>query len=178
MPSKPTPATSSATATGAAAAKAKAKSAPKPVQPGHVKALDKQTVHQICTNQVVVSLETCLKELLENSLDAGASKIEIVFGESGVSYLKIQDNGHGIREADLDGLCKRHHTSKLRKFEEIHGNLSTFGFRGEALAAVCALSGQFTVVTRHKDASCGVQAEWEIFLLVSAGRDHFYSHTR
>ena len=149
MPPKTAPAAASAP-----------KKAPAPqVQPGRVKELKKEDIHRICTNQVVVSLETCLKELLENSLDAGASKIEIVLGESGVSYLKISDNGHGIREADLGGLCKRHHTSKLRKFEEIHGKLSTFGFRGEALAAVCALSGSFTVVTRHKDSAVGVQAE-------------------
>ncbi|CAD7965857.1 unnamed protein product, partial [Amoebophrya sp. A25] len=115
-----------------------------------IRALDSSVVHQICTNQVIVSLETCVKELVENSLDAGATSISITFTEGGVEALEVMDDGCGIATEDLKGLCRRHHTSKLRQFEEIHKSLDTFGFRGEALAAVCALSDKFEVTTRAK----------------------------
>eukprot|EP00392_Amoebophrya_sp_AT5.2_P009735 g9763.t1 len=123
-----------------------------------IKGLDQATIHEICTNQIIVSLESCVKELVENALDARATKIELTLIEGGVDGIYLTDDGRGIAEADLEHLCKRHWTSKLREFEDLHGDLATYGFRGEALSAICALSERFEVVSkrdRQENEDCG-----------------------
>eukprot|EP00930_Biecheleria_cincta_P047857 TRINITY_DN33252_c0_g1_i1.p1 TRINITY_DN33252_c0_g1~~TRINITY_DN33252_c0_g1_i1.p1 ORF type:complete len:915 (-),score=165.10 TRINITY_DN33252_c0_g1_i1:113-2857(-) len=113
--------------------------------------LGKDVVHEICTNQVVVTLQACVKELVENCLDAGATRIEVRLRESGGELLEVTDNGRGISSHDYAKLATRHATSKIREYSDLNNSLSTFGFRGEALSAICAM-GDMTVSTRT--ASC------------------------
>jgi len=104
-------------------------------------------VHEICTNQVVITLHACVKELIENSLDAGATRLELRLRENGSELLELVDNGHGISAEDYEKLAMRHATSKIGKYEDLSQTLSTFGFRGEALCAICAM-GDVSVCTR------------------------------
>eukprot|EP00927_Polykrikos_kofoidii_P076806 TRINITY_DN73834_c0_g1_i1.p1 TRINITY_DN73834_c0_g1~~TRINITY_DN73834_c0_g1_i1.p1 ORF type:complete len:988 (-),score=153.27 TRINITY_DN73834_c0_g1_i1:326-3289(-) len=109
--------------------------------------LSRDVVHEICTNQVVVTLHACVKELVENSLDASASRIEVRLRENGSELLEVVDDGCGISADNFAKLATRHATSKIRGYDDISKSLSTFGFRGEALAAICAM-GEVTVCTR------------------------------
>ena len=80
-----------------------------------------------------------VKELLENSLDAGADFVEIEIREGGIGLIRVKDNGHGMDEADLKLAFERHATSKIREFQDLY-KLNTFGFRGEALPSIAAVS--------------------------------------
>ncbi|ORX97206.1 hypothetical protein K493DRAFT_336648 [Basidiobolus meristosporus CBS 931.73] len=113
-----------------------------------IKAIDRLTVHRICSGQVVLNLANAVKELIENSLDAGSSTIEIKLRDSGLDLIEIIDNGNGIEPEDYDTIALKHYTSKLRDFDELTG-VSSFGFRGEALSSLCALSSvRITTATR------------------------------
>ena len=105
-----------------------------------IKSLSEGTVHKIATNQVVVSLAIGVKELVENALDAGATQLQVRFGDLGVAYFEVSDNGSGIELAHYKEVVARHSTSKLSEFDDLD-NIGTFGFRGEALAALAAISG-------------------------------------
>uniref|UniRef100_A0A671W5L5 PMS1 homolog 2, mismatch repair system component n=1 Tax=Sparus aurata TaxID=8175 RepID=A0A671W5L5_SPAAU len=112
-----------------------------------IKAIDKHSVHQICSGQVVLTLATAVKELVENSVDAGATNIDVRLKECGAELVEVSDNGKGVEEANFEGLTLKHHTSKLRDFSDLI-HVETFGFRGEALSSLCALSN-LSVVTCH-----------------------------
>ena len=103
-----------------------------------VKAIDQRSVHQICSGQVVVTLSTALKELVENSLDAGATNIDIRLKNLGADSIEVVDNGSGVLPENFQALALKHHTSKLNVFADLVG-VETFGFRGEALSSLCAL---------------------------------------
>ena len=103
-------------------------------------------VQRICSDQVIVDLQSALKELLENALDAGATKIEVRLKEHGTDLLEVADNGSGIAPENLDGVALRHHTSKLSEFDDLQ-KLRSFGFRGEALNSLAALA-TLTLSTR------------------------------
>ena len=120
---------------------------------GSIKQISKGVVHQICSGQVVLPLATAVKELVENSLDAGASYIEIRLRGQGAEMVEVSDNGHGVEEENFPGLTVKHATSKLREFSDLTA-VETFGFRGEALSSLCALS-KLGVSTRHKEAKLG-----------------------
>ena len=92
-----------------------------------------------------MTLATAVKELVENSIDAGANAIHVTFREYGAKAIEVSDNGKGISEENFAGLTLKHHTSKIQDFEDI-SDVSTFGFRGEALSSLCAL-GNFSVLT-------------------------------
>ncbi|KAG7825029.1 hypothetical protein KL909_001321 [Ogataea angusta] len=96
-------------------------------------------VHNITSGQVIIDISTASKELLENSLDAGATQVTITFKNHGIDSIEVSDNGTGIDEEDFDSLCMKHYTSKLRTFEDV-ANLRTLGFRGEALSSLCAVA--------------------------------------
>uniref|UniRef100_A0A7N6AWD4 Mismatch repair endonuclease PMS2 n=1 Tax=Anabas testudineus TaxID=64144 RepID=A0A7N6AWD4_ANATE len=119
---------------------------------GAIKAIDKHSVHQICSGQVVLSLATAVKELVENSIDAGATNIDVKLKECGAEQVEVSDNGKGVEEANFEGLTLKHHTSKLRDFSDLI-HVETFGFRGEALSSLCALS----VVTCHESSQVGTK---------------------
>ncbi|XP_033840903.1 mismatch repair endonuclease PMS2 [Periophthalmus magnuspinnatus] len=122
---------------------------------GAIRAIDKHSVHQICSGQVVLTLATAVKELVENSVDAGATNIEVRLKDSGAELVEVSDNGKGVEEANFEGLTLKHHTSKIRDFSDLI-HVETFGFRGEALSSLCALS-DLMVVTCHESSQVGTK---------------------
>uniref|UniRef100_A0A8C4T8X8 Mismatch repair endonuclease PMS2 n=1 Tax=Erpetoichthys calabaricus TaxID=27687 RepID=A0A8C4T8X8_ERPCA len=120
-----------------------------------IKPIDRQSVHQICSGQVVLSLATAVKELVENSIDAGATNIEIKLKDYGVELIEVSDNGSGVHEDNFEGLTLKHHTSKLQEFSDLI-HVETFGFRGEALSSLCALS-DLSIVTCHQSSQVGTR---------------------
>ncbi|XP_052892217.1 mismatch repair endonuclease PMS2 [Anopheles moucheti] len=119
-------------------------------QSSKINAIDKETVHRICSGQVVLNLAIAVKELVENSLDAGASLIEVKLRACGAELLEVSDNGSGVEEKNFEGLTAKYHTSKLKEFTDLE-SIETFGFRGEALSSLCALSDMI-ITTRHSTA--------------------------
>ncbi|EER12125.1 dna mismatch repair protein pms2, putative [Perkinsus marinus ATCC 50983] len=126
------------------------------VQKGEISSLTRDVVDSICAAQVVTSLSQCVKELLENSLDAGARNITVTLVNNGVDMIAVSDDGCGVSEENWSTLCSWHATSKVdiveSRTDELRLGHSDFGFRGEALAAMCGLSnGGVTVLTRTED---------------------------
>ncbi|KAL5791807.1 hypothetical protein ACOSP7_000401 [Xanthoceras sorbifolium] len=111
-----------------------------------IRPINRGVVHRICAGQVILDLSSAVKELVENSLDAGATSIEIALKEYGEEWFQVIDNGCGISPNNFKVLALKHHTSKLADFPDLQ-SLTTFGFRGEALSSLCAL-GNLTVETR------------------------------
>ncbi|KAL1768338.1 mismatch repair endonuclease PMS2 [Sigmodon hispidus] len=120
-----------------------------------IKPIDGKSVHQICSGQVVLSLSTAVKELVENSVDAGATSIDVRLKDYGVELIEVSDNGCGVEEENFEGLALKHHTSKIKEFADLT-QVETFGFRGEALSSLCALS-DVTISTCHVSASIGTR---------------------
>ncbi|KIW45468.1 uncharacterized protein PV06_03859 [Exophiala oligosperma] len=110
-----------------------------------IKAIEARSVHQIQSGQVIVDLCSVVKELVENSLDASATSIEIRFKNHGLDSIEVQDNGTGISAENYENVALKHFTSKLSNYDDL-SSLQTFGFRGEALSSLCALS-KFSVTT-------------------------------
>lgn len=101
--------------------------------------LDEALINKIAAGEVIENPASVVKELLENSIDAGSTNIEIELREAGKSYIKITDNGAGMDSEDALLSFERHATSKIRHAEDLF-NISTLGFRGEALASIAAVS--------------------------------------
>ncbi|KAJ3934300.1 MAG: hypothetical protein NXY57DRAFT_890483 [Lentinula lateritia] len=117
---------------------------------GAIKAIEGSSVHRLTSGQVVIDLQTAVKELVENSLDAGATNIDVRFKNCGLKSIEVIDNGSGISEKDFDSIGRKHHTSKLSAFHDLM-TLTSFGFRGEALSSLCALCESVTVTTATTD---------------------------
>lgn len=126
-----------------------------------IQGIDAASIHRLTSGQVVTDLQTCVKELVENSLDAGATNIEVRFKNYGLTSVEVIDNGSGIAPADYDSVALKHHTSKLLTFEDI-ASIRTFGFRGEALSSLCALCESLTMLTAtEKEAPMGTILEFD-----------------
>lgn len=106
---------------------------------GKIIELNKNLANQIAAGEVAERPSSVLKELLENAIDAKAKNVEIQIKDAGLSYLCVTDDGEGMDEDDIKICTKRYATSKLSSIEDLE-NLYTFGFRGEALPSICAIS--------------------------------------
>jgi DNA mismatch repair protein PMS2 len=124
-----------------------------------IKSIDRDTINRICSGQVVVSIQTAVKELVENSLDAGAKSIQIKLKDFGSEEIEVSDDGGGIAKENFKHLCVRHATSKIEKFDDLN-NVMSFGFRGEALSSLCALSDYLEVRTRTLDSEIGYRLRY------------------
>lgn len=118
-----------------------------------IKILDQLTAEQIAAGEVIENPASVVKELVENSLDAGASKIDIEIESGGKSYIAVTDNGRGIASAELSLAFKRFATSKLALIGDLD-NLSSLGFRGEALPSIAAVA-RVNLTTRADSALSG-----------------------
>lgn len=126
-----------------------------------IKPIEGRTVHQIQSGQVIVDLCSVVKELVENSLDAGATNIDVRFKSQGLDSIEVQDNGDGISAHNHEKIALKHYTSKLSTYDDLT-TLQTFGFRGEALSSLCALS-RFSIITCiAQDAPKGTKLQFEI----------------
>ncbi len=117
---------------------------------GKINQLDFQVANLIAAGEVVERPASCVKELLENSLDAEASEITVEIKRGGVSFIRVADNGSGIAKDDLPIAIKRHATSKIKTAADLDG-IMTLGFRGEALAAISSVSNMRIMTKRRED---------------------------
>ncbi len=105
----------------------------------HIQRLSRPTIGKIAAGEVVERPAAVAKELIENAIDAGASRVDVVIEQGGVALIEVSDNGEGIPFEDLELALERHATSKLRAIEDL-SSIATLGFRGEALASIAAVS--------------------------------------
>ncbi len=122
---------------------------------GKIVLLDDLTINKIAAGEVIERPANVVKELVENSIDAGATKVTIEVKDGGKTLIKITDNGKGIALEDIPNAIERHATSKINKIEDLE-HTYTMGFRGEALASISAIS-TMTMITKTADAITGAQ---------------------
>ena len=119
--------------------------------------LSDEVIGQIAAGEVVERPAAAVKELVENSIDAGATAVTVELKEGGIGSLRVSDNGKGIPAGQVRMAFERHATSKLRTAEELY-SVRTLGFRGEALASIAAIA-KVTCITRSADADFGVKVQ-------------------
>lgn len=118
--------------------------------------LDQELIGKIAAGEVVESPASAIKELVENSLDAGSTCVTVEIRDGGIAYLRVTDNGRGIRARDVRMAFERHATSKITKSDDLFA-LHTLGFRGEALASIAAVS-KLTLTTKSIYEESGTRA--------------------
>lgn len=126
---------------------------------GRINVLDEKTANQIKAGEVIERPVSVIKELVDNSIDSGADTITIEFENGGISLMRVTDNGIGMDSEDARKAFLIHATSKIRSIEDIY-DLSTQGFRGEALASIASCSN-VTLVTKMADAKTGTRVIYE-----------------
>ena len=119
--------------------------------------LPDSVANQIAAGEVIQRPASCLKELVENSLDAGATRVQVIVRDAGRTLLQVIDNGIGMSEMDARLAFERHATSKIREAQDLF-SLRTMGFRGEALASICAVA-QVEMTTRRAEDETGTLIE-------------------
>lgn len=124
---------------------------------GIINVLDKNVAELIAAGEVVERPASVIKELVENSIDAGAKNITVEIKSGGTTFMRVTDDGSGIQKEDIKVAFLRHATSKVKLQSDLD-SISTLGFRGEALASVCAVS-RLQLITRHKKDEIGTSYE-------------------
>ena len=120
---------------------------------GNIVLLDELTINQIAAGEVIERPASVIKEMVENSIDAGATNITVEIKNGGISYIKVTDNGKGIAQDDLEIAFERHATSKIRSADDLN-LVTSMGFRGEALASIAAIS-KVEMVSKTKEQEVG-----------------------
>ena len=128
---------------------------------GHIRLLPLHVANKIAAGEVVERPASVLKELMENAIDAGATRIDVVVVAGGRNLVSVRDNGCGMTREDALLSLERQATSKIRDVDDIE-RIDTLGFRGEAIPSIAAVS-RFTLVTRRPDDESGTR------LVVNAG---------
>ena len=101
--------------------------------------LDSDTINKIAAGEVVERPLSVVKELVENSIDAGATSISVEIQDGGKKLIRVTDNGSGISRDDIDNVFKRHATSKLMRAEDLF-DIHSLGFRGEAMSSIASIA--------------------------------------
>ena len=114
-----------------------------------IKTLDNITINKIAAGEVIENATSVVKELVENSIDAGAKNIIVEVKNAGFDFIKVSDDGAGITKDDISLAFLEHATSKLTKIEDLE-DISSFGFRGEALPSIAAVS-DVELITKSRD---------------------------
>ncbi|CAJ0644774.1 3064_t:CDS:10 [Entrophospora sp. SA101] len=109
--------------------------------------LDSKTIRTISSGQVITKVEDVVKELIENSIDAQATSIEVKIVEDGLNLITVKDDGIGIPQDDRKSMALRYHTSKLENYDAL-SKVETYGFRGETLNSICAISESVEIITK------------------------------
>ncbi len=133
---------------------------------GNIVLLDDLTINQIAAGEVIERPANVVKELVENSIDSGASNITIEIKNGGKTYIKVIDNGKGISKEDIPNAIERHATSKIKNIEDLE-NTYTMGFRGEALASIVAIS-KLTIISRTIEQDLGLKIVAESGNIINA----------
>jgi len=121
-----------------------------------IRELDPKTVERIAAGEVVERPASVVKELVENALDADASRVEVAVQSGGKDGIRVTDDGLGMSESAVRRAVEKHTTSKLRNIEDLESGVATLGFRGEALHAIGAVS-RLTITTRPRDGGEGTE---------------------
>lgn len=123
--------------------------------------LEDSTIRLLTSSQHVIDTASLVKELIENSLDAGAKSVEVEICPNAIDFIQVKDNGHGVRPADTEFLARQACTSKITCFDD----LSTLGgrylgFRGMALASISRMSGSLEIATRVDTEPAGLLLQY------------------
>ncbi|AEH36735.1 DNA mismatch repair endonuclease MutL [Halopiger xanaduensis] len=117
----------------------------------NIRRLDEDTVARIAAGEVVERPASAVKELVENSLDADANRVDVTVEEGGTELIRVADDGRGMNEADLRAAVREHTTSKIEGLEDLESGVRTLGFRGEALHTIGSVS-RLTICSRPRGA--------------------------
>ena len=120
-----------------------------------IRILSDRVSNQIAAGEVIERPVAIVKELIENSLDSEATRIDIEFRNGGKNFIRVEDNGHGMSPDNALLALERHGTSKISDVNDLL-NVRTFGFRGEALPSIASVS-QFSMRTRDRDWDFGTE---------------------
>ena len=126
---------------------------------GNIVLLDDNTINKIAAGEVIERPASVVKELMENSIDAGATVINVEIKNGGISYIRITDNGKGFAPDDMEIAFERHATSKIRKAEDLE-TVTSMGFRGEALASIASIS-KVELISKTAENEIGYKVEIE-----------------
>src|SRR6056297_1195783 len=122
---------------------------------GVIKQLPQNVANQISAGEVIERPASIVKELIENSIDAGAENSEIKIEDGGRELIKVKDDGHGIQADDIESAFNRYATSKIENIDDLY-SLYSLGFRGEALASIASVA-EIEMISRHQDSDQAVK---------------------